>query len=109
MAKLSLSLIQDCKYPSVDFLFRKGEGLSEKVLEEAKAPGISRVRCRIEGTTSEMVRSAKKQGFIISLWQGLSIEDFHHAVGLKSNYIRTDITVAVYEWVKENTPLISVK
>jgi len=97
------------KYPSVDLLFIKGEGLSEEVLEEAKALGISRVGCRIEGTTRKMVRSAKKQGFIISLWPGLSIEDFILAVGLESDYICTDIPVAVYEWVKSSAPWISLK
>lgn len=97
------------KYPSAQLLFIKNEGVSPEVLEEAKALGINRVGCRIEKTTREMIRSAKKQGFIISLWPGLSIEDFLLAVGLECDYICTDVPVAVYEWVKENAPWISLK
>lgn len=97
------------KYPSAELLFIKGEGLSEEILKEAKALGINRIGCRVEKTTRDMVRSAKKQGFIISLWPGLSIEDFILAIGLESDYICTDVPVAVYEWVKENAPWISLK
>lgn len=97
------------KYPSVKLLFIKGEGLSQNVLEEAKALGINRVGCKIERTTRDMVRSAKNQGFIISLWPGSSIDDFILAIGLESDYACSDIPVAVYEWVKENAPWIKLK
>lgn len=97
------------KYPSVDLLLIKGEGLSKAVLDEAKSLGINRIGCRVEGTTRDMVRAAKKQGFTVSLWPGLSIEDFLLGIALESDYLCTDVPVAVYEWVKENAPWITLK
>lgn len=97
------------KYPSVELLLIKGEGLSQKVLDEAKGMGIDRVGCRIEGTTRAMVQEAKKQGFVVSLWPGLSVDDFLLGVALGSDYLCTDVPVAVTEWVKENGSWITLK
>jgi glycerophosphoryl diester phosphodiesterase len=97
------------KYPAVPMLFIKGEGLSQSVLDEAKALGINRVGCRIEGTTKTMVDRAKEQGFIVSLWPGLSVDGFLLGVALGSDYLCTDVPVAVYEWAKKNAPWIYLK
>ena len=97
------------KYPSVDLLLIKGEGLSDKVLAEARELDIKRIGCRIEGTTRQIVRKAKEQGFTVSLWPGLSVEDFLLGVALESDYLCTDVPVAVYEWVNENAPWILLK
>jgi|SRR5690625_336038 len=97
------------KYPFADLLLIRSEGLSPDFLKSARELGIKRVGCRIEGTTREIVRKAKKQGFIVSLWPGSSIEDFILAIGLESQYICTDVPVAVYKWVEENAPWIVLK
>lgn len=97
------------KYPAAPMLFIKGEGLSQAVLDEAKALGINRVGCRIEGTTRAMVDKAKEQGFIVSLWPGLSVDGFLLGVALGSDYLCTDVPVAVYEWAKKNAPWIYLK
>lgn len=96
-------------YPSVKLLLIRGEALSQKVLDEAKALGIDRVGCNIDGTTRAMVKQAKKQGFVVSLWPGLSVEDFILGIGLGSDYLCTDVPVAVTEWVKANGSWITLK
>lgn len=97
------------KYPEVPMLFIKGEGLSQKLLDEAKELKINRIGCRVESTTRSMVAAAKKQGFIISLWPGLSVDDFLLGVQLGADYLCTDVPVAVYEWAKTKGSWIHLK
>ncbi len=96
-------------YPSVDLLFIKGAPLSQEVLDEAKALKIDRVGCNIDGTTRAMVKEAKKQGFKVSLWPGHSVADFLLGVSLGSDYLCSDVPVAVTEWVSTNAPWITLK
>src|SRR5690625_1309624 len=97
------------KYPNVDLLFIKNKGLSEELIAEAEEIGVKRIGCRIERTSRDRVKWAKKRCFIICLWPWLSIEDFLLAVQLDRDYICTDVPVEVYKWVKENAPWISLK
>lgn len=90
------------KYPTVDLLYIKSEALSQSVLNEAKEMGISRVGCRAEKTTRDMVAAAKKQGFKVSLWPGRTVEDFLLGVTLGSDYLCSDVPVQVQEWVNKN-------
>lgn len=96
-------------YPNVDLLFIKGAGLSQEVLDEAKALQIDRIGCNIDGTTRAMVRAAKKQGFKVSLWPGRSVGDFLLGVKLESDYLCSDVPVAVTDWVQANAPWITLK
>ena len=97
------------KDPNVDLLFIKSEGLTQSVLDEAKELGIKRLGCRVEKTTRDMVKSAKEQGFIVSLWPGRNIDDFLLGVSLGSDMLCTDIPVQVMEWVKQHGPWITLK
>ncbi|WP_197091558.1 glycerophosphodiester phosphodiesterase [Sphingobacterium endophyticum] len=96
-------------YPDVDMLFIKGEGLSQKVVDEAKELGIKRIGASVHGTTRNMVIEAKKQGIMVSLWPGRSIDDFLLGVYLGSDYLCSDVPVAVTEWVQKNAPQIKLK
>lgn len=96
-------------YPSVDLLFIKGAPLSQAVLDEAKELNIDRVGCNIDGTSRAMVKEAKKQGFKVSLWPGHSVADFLLGVSLGSDYLCSDVPVAVTEWVSANAPWITLK
>lgn len=96
-------------YPDVDMLFIKGEGLSQKVVDEAKELGIKRIGASVHGTTRNMVIEAKKQGIVVSLWPGRSIDDFLLGVYLGSDYLCSDVPVAVTEWVQKNAPQIKLK
>lgn len=93
-------------YPAVELLFIKSVGLSQAVLDEAKELGVTRVGCNIDGTTRAMVKEAKKQGFTVSLWPGRSVEDFLLGVSLGSDYLCSDVPVAVAEWASQHAPWI---
>ncbi|MGO1244697.1 MAG: glycerophosphodiester phosphodiesterase [Sphingobacterium sp.] len=97
------------KYPQVEMLLIRGEGLSENVLEEAKKLGITRLGCSVHGTNKKMVDKAKKEGFTVSLWPGHSVEDFLLGVALGSDYLCTDVPVAVTDWVNEHGSWITLK
>ncbi|MGV3764085.1 glycerophosphodiester phosphodiesterase [Parapedobacter sp.] len=96
-------------YPTVDLLLIKGAPLSQEVLDEAKEMNIDRVGCNIDGTTRAMVKKAKKQGFKVSLWPGHSVADFLLGVSLGSDYLCSDVPVAVTDWVNANAPWITLK
>lgn len=96
-------------YPSVDLLFIKSQGISQSILDEAKEMGVDRIGCNIDGTTRAMVKEAQKQGFKVSLWPGRSVEDFLLGVTLGSDYLCSDVPVAVTDWVQENAPWITLK
>ena len=95
--------------PNVDMLFIKSEGLTQSVLDEAKELGIKRLGCKVEKTTRDMVKNAKEQGFVVSLWPGRSIDDFLLGVSLGSDMLCTDIPVQVMEWVKQHGSWITLK
>ena len=96
-------------YPSVDLLFIKAEALNQSVLDEATVMGIKRLGCRVDKTTREMVQQAKKQGFSVSLWPGKSVDDFLLGLALGSDYLCSDVPVAITEWVKANGSWITLK
>lgn len=97
------------KDPNVDLLFIKSEGLTQAVLDEAKELGIKRLGCRADKTTRDMVKNAKEQGFVVSLWPGRSIDDFLLGVSLGSDMLCTDVPVQVMEWVKQHGSWITLK
>ena len=96
-------------YPEVDLLFIKGEALSQSVVDETKAMGIKRIGASVHGTSRNMVLEAKKQGLTVSLWPGRSVDDFLLGVYLGSDYLCSDVPIAVTEWVKANAPQIKIK
>lgn len=101
--------IMKAKDSNVGLMFIKAVGISQELLDEAKELGINRVGCRVEQTTRKMVDQAKKQGFIVSLWPGHSVDDFLLGVSLGSDYLCSDIPMEVMGWVKQNGPWIKLK
>lgn len=95
-------------YPEVDLLFIKGDALSQQTVDEAKEMGINRIGASVHKTSREMVQEAKKQGITVSLWPGHSVEDFLLGVSLGSDYLCTDVPLAVQEWVQKNATYINV-
>lgn len=86
----------------------KSEGLSEKLMVEARMLDVNRIGCRLEHTTRDMIGKAKKEGFKITLWPGRTVEDFMLGVMLEPEALCTDIPVEVMTWVKENAPWITI-
>lgn len=90
------------KYPQAELVLIKSEGLSQELLDEAKELGVSRVGCRVEGTTRNMMDAAKEQNFRITLWPGRTVDDSLLGVMLGATYLCTDVPVEVMNWVEAN-------
>lgn len=97
------------KHPLAPLLLINNEGLSQAVLDRAKALGINRIGCRLDGTTKLAVENAKKQGFILSLGPTPTINDFLLGVALGADYVVPDLPVTMYNWVKKHGFWITLK
>jgi glycerophosphoryl diester phosphodiesterase len=94
--------------PSIPMLLIFNEGLSQRVLDEAKALNIDRIGCRLEGTTRAMVRQAHEEGFKVSLGPTPTINDFLLGVALGCDYVCPDIPVQILDWVAKNASWIKL-
>ena len=70
--------------------------------------GIKALGCRMEGTSRQMVEKAHKEGIIVSLWPGQSVEDFMLGAYLGCDRMCTDVPLTVKDWMKKNAPWIKV-
>ena len=64
--------------------------------------------CKMEGTSREAVEKAHKEGIIVSLWPGKSVDDFVLGAYLGADRMCTDVPVTVMEFAKKNTPWLNV-
>lgn len=55
------------------------------------------------------VKKAHKEGLIVSLWPGQSVEDFMLGAYLGCDYMCTDVPIAVKSYLAEKAPWIKVK
>ena len=63
----------------------------------------------MNGTSRESVQKAHKEGIIVSLWPGKSVEDFMLGAYLGCDYMCTDIPIQLKKWIAAKAPWINVK
>lgn len=97
------------KYPGVDLLLITGKPCNDETIALCKEHGIKRLGATMNGTSRESVRKAHKEGLIVSLWPGLSVNDFMLGAYLGCDYMCTDIPLEVKKWAAEKTPWLKVK
>jgi len=95
------------KYKTENLLFITSKPLSEDVLNQAKELGINRIGCNIGGTNRTMVQNAQKQGYIVSLWPGKTVDDFMLGYALGADYLCSDVPMEVYTFLKNNAKWIN--
>lgn len=96
-------------HPQATVVLLKSKGLSDELMAEAKELDINRIGCRLEGTSRDMIKKAKKEGIKITLWPGHSVDDFLLGMMLEPEALCTDVPVEVMRWVKEHAPWITLK
>ena len=94
-------------HPDAVCMLITGEAMNEKTIETTKSLGLNRVACGVEGTSRRAMTEAHKQGLIVNLWPGGSVEDFQLALALGADIACTDYPVKVLEFVKEKMPWIT--
>jgi len=95
-------------HPDADLLLILSTPLNDEAIALSRTTGIKTLGCTMNGTSREMVAKAHKEGIIVSLWPGQSIEDFMLGVYLGCDYMCTDIPVKVKEWMTANAPWVKV-
>ena len=96
-------------YAGVDLLMITGKPCNDETIALCKSLGIKRLGATMNGTSRESVQKAHKEGLIVSLWPGLSINDFMLGAYLGCDYMCTDIPIEVKQWITEKTPWLKVK
>lgn len=96
-------------HPEADLMFILGSPITDDAIKQAKELGVKRLACNMGGTSRTMVDKAKKEGLIVSLWPGQSIEDFMLGVALGADALCCDMAVGVKEFAKKNMPWVTIK
>ncbi len=97
------------KYPEADLLMITGKPCNDETIALCKSLGIKRLGATMNGTSRESVQKAHKEGLIVSLWPGLTVDDFMLGAYLGCDYMCTDIPVSLKKWITEKTPWLKVK
>ena len=97
------------QYPGVDLLMITGKPCNDETIALCKSLGIKRLGATMNGTSRESVQKAHKEGLTVSLWPGLSVDDFMLGAYLGCDYMCTDIPIEVKQWITEKTPWLKVK
>jgi glycerophosphoryl diester phosphodiesterase len=97
------------KYPEVDLLYITSSHLTPEVIKETLDLGVKRVGCRLGGTSRDMVRSAQKQGLLVSCWPGHSVNDFLLGIALECDYLCSDVPVQVLNWMQSKMQWVKIK
>ena len=93
------------KHPGVDLLLITSKPCNDETIDLCKAMGIK----RMGATSRKAVKKAHKEGLIVSLWPGQSVEDFMLGAYLGCDYMCTDVPIEVKGWLAEKAPWIKVK
>lgn len=96
-------------YPGVDLLLITSKPCNAETIALCKTVGINRLGATMNGTSRESVQKAHKEGIIVSLWPGKSVEDFMLGAYLGCDYMCTDIPIQLKKWIAAKAPWINVK
>lgn len=96
-------------YPGVDLLLITSKPCNAETIALCKTVGINRLGATMNGTSRESVQKAHKEGIIVSLWPGKSVEDFMLGAYLGCDYMCTDIPIQLKKWIAVKAPWINVK
>ena len=96
-------------HPDAELMLITGKPCCDETIDFSKAVGIKRLSCTMDGTSRKAVKKAHKEGLIVSLWPGQSVEDFMLGAYLGCDYMCTDVPIEVKGWLAEKAPWIKVK
>ncbi len=94
--------------PTVEMLFITSDGCTPENVQKTKSIGAQRLGCNVNKTTRDQVRAAHKAGILVSLWPGLSIEDYQLGFALGADSLCTDIPVQLTAWIKANFSVMTM-
>jgi len=96
------------KYPKAELLLITTKPCCDETIALCKSVGISRLGAKMDGTSRKAVKEAHKQGLIVSLWPGNTVDDFAYGVYVGADFLCTDIPVAVKSFAQSKMPWVNV-
>ncbi len=96
------------RYDDAECLMISSQPVNDATISMAKALGITRIGCRMPGTSKQMVEKAHKAGLSVSLWPSYSMEDFVLGCYLGADFLCTDIPIETKRTMTEKFPWIKV-
>ncbi len=96
------------RYEDVECLMISSDPVNEKTIAMAKALGITRIGCKMPGTSKQMVDKAHEEGLTVSLWPTKKIENFILGCYLGADFLCTDIPIETKNTMEEKFPWINV-
>ncbi|MBE6182593.1 MAG: glycerophosphodiester phosphodiesterase [Rikenellaceae bacterium] len=94
-------------HPDAECMMITSKPMSKAVRNAAKELGVRRIACSVKTSSHRNIAQAKKEGFIINLWPGGSIEQFMLALALGADIACLDCPVEVIEFIKEKLPWVT--
>lgn len=88
-------------HPDAECMFISSKPVSDELLNTAAELGVKRLGARLSSTSRKSMEKAHKQGYIINVWPGGSVEDFQLAVALGADIACTDYPNEVLKFVKK--------
>lgn len=95
-------------HPDAEVMPIFGNALNDDNLAVAKALGVKRIACTVDGTSRAAVAKAHKAGMQVSLWPCQKPEDFMLAIYLGSDLMCNDIPFALRDWMNAHAPWVKV-
>lgn len=96
-------------HPDADLLLITSKPCNAETIAMCKAVGIKRLGATMNGTSRESVVKAHKEGLIVSLWPGQSVDDFMLGAYLGCDYMCSDIPIRLKKWISDNASWLNVK
>jgi glycerophosphoryl diester phosphodiesterase len=96
-------------YPDAEILLITSKPCNSESIALCKALGTKRLAAVMNGTSRADIQKAHKDGMIINLWPGGSVDDFLLGAYLGSDIVCMDIPNALKEWLKTNGKTLNVK
>ncbi len=96
------------RYEDAECLMISSEPVGPTTIATAKALGITRIGCRMDGTSKKMVQKAHEEGLTVSLWPSKTVESFILGCYLGADFLCTDVPIETKKTLDEKLPWLNV-
>lgn len=96
-------------YPDADLLLIVSKPINDETIAQAKELGVKRLGGQIAGTSRDAVKKGHKEGLLISVYPGRTIEDFMLGYYLGVNSMTSDCALATKTFLDTKAPWVNYK
>ena len=96
-------------YPSAELGLIVNDPVNNATIEKAKDLGITRIDCRIEGTSANAVDKAHQEGLTVNLWPTADVQGIALGIALGADNVCTDIPTAAKKALNKTMPWVTIE